>query len=126
LFYLTLLDSTSFGGLLLPNYIVCIIICAPSINPCQKWWEKVLEIKGKKLTCWPKLFCMHSWRVQYFPLQGRFFILFLVPNAFSSCSHEVPHILKLLSKTFPLTPHIYPIWFAQSSIFMYIKWKGGS
>jgi hypothetical protein len=46
----------------------------------------------------------------------------LVPNVFSSCSHGVP---KFFSKTFPIAPQIYPIWFAQSSTLMHINWKGG-
>ncbi len=42
----------------------------------------------------------------------------LVPNVFPSDSHGV---LKGLLKLFPIPPQIYHIWFAQSSILMYIK-----
>ncbi len=58
------------------------------------------------------------------------FSLFWLPffqcvfNMFSSCSLEVPQILKLFPKVYAMVPQFYPIWFAQSLILMYINWKG--
>jgi hypothetical protein len=48
LFYLTLLNSISFGGLKLPNCTLCITICGPGVSLSQKWWQTILEIKRKK------------------------------------------------------------------------------
>jgi hypothetical protein len=45
---------------------------------------------------------------------------------FSMCAHHVPKVfLNTFLKMFPIAPWFYSIWFAQSSISMYINWKGG-
>jgi hypothetical protein len=50
-----------------------------------------------------------------------FFVFFLVPNVFLSCSNGVSHVLILFFKMFPIEPQIDPIWFAQNLILMYIN-----
>jgi hypothetical protein len=42
-------------------------------------------------------------------------------NMFSSCSLEVPQVLKLFLKVFPIASQFYSIWFAQSSTLTYIS-----
>jgi hypothetical protein len=56
----------------------------------------------------------------------------LFSSMFPMCSHcvlfmfhGVPQVPKLFPKTFPIARQFYPIWFAQSSTFMYLNWKGG-
>jgi len=70
LFYLILLDSISFGGLQLPNCILCIAICALGISPCQKWWQTILEIKGKKIDMLIQIVLHALLRGPFFPSQG--------------------------------------------------------
>jgi hypothetical protein len=53
--------------------------------------------------------------------EGDFLLFSLVPNVFSSCSHQNPQVLKLFPKAFPMAPQFYPIWFAQSSTLMDIN-----
>jgi hypothetical protein len=48
-----------------------------------------------------------------------------VPNIFSSCSLEVPQVLKLFLKVLPIAPQFYPIWFVQSSTLTYISFHWG-
>jgi len=69
---------------------------------------------------------MHSstWFICFLLQQGkgRMFFFFL----FSMCAHHVPKVFSnTFRKMFPIAPWFYSIWFAQSSIPMYINWKGG-
>jgi hypothetical protein len=59
------------------------------------------------------------------PRGGAGFFCLFGSNVFSSYSHGLPQAPKLFPKTFPITPQFYTIWFAQSSILMYINWKSG-
>jgi hypothetical protein len=45
----------------------------------------------------------------------------LVPNIFSPCSQRVLKFSNAFPFMFPIPPGFYPIWFAQSSTFMYIN-----
>ncbi len=40
-------------------------------------------------------------------------ILFLFPLVlimFHMCSHDIPQVLNVFPKTFPIAPHFYPVW----------------
>ncbi len=55
-----------------------------------------------------------------------FLLLSLVPIMFPMCSCKVlPRVPNLFPQTFPIAPHFFPIWFAQSWSLRYINWKGG-
>jgi len=82
LFYLILLDSISFGGLQLPNCILCIAICALGISPCQKWWQTILEIKGKKIDMLIQIVLHALLRGPFFSFTRRTFL-------FPICFHHV-------------------------------------
>ncbi len=99
-------------------------------NPLLNGWKSILEIGFRVHAANGK--AQHSlmmgqvffWGVRWW---GVFFINFLVPNMFSTCSHHVSmRFLKFSScspKTFPAAPQFYPIWFAQSSTLTYTNWK---
>jgi len=78
---------------------------------------------------------MHSRWALFFPLgvrwggvRGVFFFSLpcsqCVPNMFSSRSLETPQVHKLFPKACSTALRFYPIWFAQSSILMYINCWG--
>ncbi len=92
----------------------------------------------------PTLYSLYTWKfnfgqtnekaqhaltmVPYFLILGvrqKIDFLIFIFNMFPSSSLEVLQVLKLFLKAFPLVPQFYPIWFAQSSIVMYINWKVG-
>ncbi len=50
--------------------------------------------------------------------------IFLLISLFPMWYHHVPQVPNSFLKTFPIWPQIYSIWCAQSSILMYINWKG--
>ncbi len=109
------------------------------ISPCQEWRWTILE---REVPCnqWEGSTCTHDG--PYFFLsedeggEGSLIFFSLIPDVFpnmflikfSKCSQmrslEVHQVPKLFPKVFPKAPQFYPIWFAQSSILMYINWKG--
>jgi hypothetical protein len=44
-----------------------------------------------------------------------------VPMELLSTPQKLPQLPKVFLITFPIAPHFYPIWFAQSSILMYLN-----
>jgi hypothetical protein len=93
----------------------------------QKWWLTILEteISGSQ---WEGSACTHE-RSSFFFLRGegfskKFPYSHQVPKGFSS-SQRVPKCIR--PKMFSIASGFYdPIWFAQSSTYMNINWKGKS
>ncbi len=83
--------------------------CVEIKASCSQWEGSVCTPEGSSF-----FLCGVRWvREQFF---GFFFPLF------SICFH---HVHMGFPKLFPIAPHFYPLWFAQSLTPMYIKWKGG-
>ncbi len=92
----------------------------------QKWWQIVLEIE---ISCnqWECLACIQSVLILFllsFGVGGGgggkdfFFLFSFVPNMFPWSSHKIPNMFPRFPMCSPrvlsLTPHSYPICFAQS------------
>jgi hypothetical protein len=72
------------------------------------------------------LICIHQFSLVVFYRKGEGEILFIYLFLFSMCAHHVPKVFpNTFLKMFPIAPWFYSIRFAQSSIPMYINWKGG-
>jgi hypothetical protein len=105
--------SRHYSQILLNLVVDIIVSLATSQNWKSKPWDsphvwKIVDPQ-KAFECWK------------YKSNNTFFLF--VPNG----SHHVPlRFLKFLScsKTFPIAPHFYPIWFAQSSTLMCINWEG--
>jgi hypothetical protein len=97
-------------------------ICAPGICLGQKWWQTIWKLEFHTANEKAQHALMRG-PVLFFRGGGRedFFVFFLVLNVFLSCSNGVSHVLILFLKMFPIEPQIYPIWFAQILILMYIN-----
>ncbi len=122
-----------------------LIVCAPAINPGQKWWQIVMEIKSLMQPM--RRLEMHSWGVQFF-LGGReweggriFFrlifmcshhILIWFPSDSPSSqviSHDIPNRTSDLSHMIcpKFNSHVYKLktWATgEHQLFLFCNWRG--
>jgi hypothetical protein len=85
------------------------------LSPCGELWWHVAVLSEPSTS---------KWLLMRGPvLSFSFFFFWGVAMPWSS--QRVLQVLKLFTKMFPIAPHLYPIWFAQSSTLMYINVKGG-